>query len=206
MPSLVRPAIPWRWEITFDDDEEFAIDCYRIISRLRRDNSDLRHLIAGVAFANDLIFTPLQAADILAHLTRERLLTGQMPPLLERLRTPASGFALHFDGGELWDEGEIDKNWALIESSGDMPPAWSYPDALEPQGTQKIILPNEKEVEIARAEPVFVRWAGETPSDTFGGKPVLELDGEMVFAELAILRIFERAGWDAGLIATETDF
>jgi hypothetical protein len=34
------------------------------------------------------------------------------------------------------------------------------------------------------------------PSDTFGGKPVLELNGEMVFAELAILRIFQQAGWE----------
>jgi hypothetical protein len=40
---------PLSMEITFDDDEGFAIDCYRIISRLRRDNSDLRQLIAGVA-------------------------------------------------------------------------------------------------------------------------------------------------------------
>jgi hypothetical protein len=34
------------------------------------------------------------------------------------------------------------------------------------------------------------------PADTFNHTPVIEFNGEMVFAELAILRIFERAGWE----------
>ncbi|MGH8013884.1 MAG: DUF3800 domain-containing protein, partial [Candidatus Binataceae bacterium] len=69
---------PLSLSITFDEDEESAVACYQIISRLRRDHSDLRELVSSVGFANDVVFTPLQAADILAHLTRERLLTGQM--------------------------------------------------------------------------------------------------------------------------------
>ncbi|MGH8013443.1 MAG: VRR-NUC domain-containing protein, partial [Candidatus Binataceae bacterium] len=117
-------------------------------------------------------------------------------PLLKRLATPEDGMILRFDGGELWDETEIDKNWSLIESSRDMPTAWNYPELLKPHETQKIALQNGKEVEIAKAAPVFSRWAGEMPSDTYGGKPVLELNGEMVFAELAILRLFQQAGWE----------
>lgn len=69
--------------ITFDEDEESAVDCYQIVSRLRRDNDDLRELVASIGFANDRIYTPLQAADILAHLTREQLISGKMPALLQ---------------------------------------------------------------------------------------------------------------------------
>jgi hypothetical protein len=39
-------------------------------------------------------------------LTRERLVTGEMPELLTRLGTPETDFILRFDGGELWDEAE----------------------------------------------------------------------------------------------------
>jgi hypothetical protein len=205
--ELIVPGYPLHLAITFDDDEEFSIECYRIITRLRRDHPDLRELVTAIQFADDKIHTPLQAADIVAHLTREHLITGQTPPLLERLASPNSGFELHFDGGELWDEGEIDKSWSLIESSQDMPAAWTYPHALKPQANHKVVLPSGKEVEIAKATPVFSRWTGAMPSDTFGGKPVLELNGEMVFAELAICASLSRPdGKVDGLIATEIDF
>lgn len=109
--------------ITFDDDEEFAIDCYKIISRLRSDpkNADLKDMIVSTGFAVDDIYTPLHAADILASLSRERLTTGALPALLERLGTPVSEFILRFDGGEFWDKAAIDKNWRDIERAGDMP-------------------------------------------------------------------------------------
>jgi hypothetical protein len=119
--AFVDSGFPLSVAITFDEDEEFSIDCYKIISRLRRDHSDIRELVVSISFAVDDVFTPLQAADILAHLTRQRLTTGQMPTLLTRLATPESGFILRFDGGELWDEAEIDKNWNEIQTAGDMP-------------------------------------------------------------------------------------
>ena len=34
------------------------------------------------------------------------------------------------------------------------------------------------------------------PGDTFNRKPLLDLNGEMAFAEIAILRSFQEAGWD----------
>jgi hypothetical protein len=69
-------------------------------------------------------------------------------------------------------------------------------DILGPQSTERIVLPSEREISIAKATPLFRKWSGEVPDDTFNGKPLLELNGEMVFAELAILRSFQRAGWD----------
>ncbi len=108
--------------ITFDDDEEFAIDCYKIISRLRSDpkNSNLKDMVVSTGFAVDDIYTPLHAADILASLSRERLMTGSLPTLLERLGTPAPDFILRFDGGEFWDKDGIDKNWKELQLADDM--------------------------------------------------------------------------------------
>jgi hypothetical protein len=69
-------------------------------------------------------------------------------------------------------------------------------DVLKPQSSQRIVLPSGREITVAKAMPLFRKWAGEMPDDTFNGKPLLELNGEMVFAELAILRSFQLAGWD----------
>jgi hypothetical protein len=44
--------------------------------------------------------------------------------------------------------------------------------------------------------PLFRKWTGDAPTDTYNNKPALEFNGERVFAELAILRIFEQAGWN----------
>ena len=43
---------------------------------------------------------------------------------------------------------------------------------------------------------------GESVEDTYGGKPLLVLDGEPVFAELAILREFQRLGWEGVWVDT----
>jgi hypothetical protein len=70
-----------------------------------------------------------------------------------------------------------------------------YPDLLKPQSCQRIALSSGREVCVPKATPLFRKWAGELPRDTYNGKPVLEFNGERVFAELAILRIFQQAGW-----------
>jgi len=70
-----------------------------------------------------------------------------------------------------------------------------YPELLKPQSSQPILLPSGREIQLPKATPIFRRWRGDMPADTFNHKPVLDFDGEMVFAELAILRIFQKAGW-----------
>ncbi len=75
-----------------------------------------------------------------------------------------------------------------------------YPDLLKPQSSQSILLPSGREVQVPTASPVFRQWRGVMPKDRYGqpgkpGKRVLDFDGEMVFAELAVLRIFQKAGW-----------
>lgn len=69
-------------------------------------------------------------------------------------------------------------------------------EVLKPQFPERIALFSGREITVAKAMPLFRKWAGSVPDDTFNGKPLLELNGEMVFAELAILRSFQGAGWD----------
>ena len=45
-------------------------------------------------------------------------------------------------------------------------------------------------------------WKGVALEDTYGGKAVVEVDGEPLFAELAILRLLEADGWDGVWVDT----
>jgi hypothetical protein len=74
------------------------------------------------------------------------------------------------------------------------------PDLLIPRTTQRITLPSGREVEVPKTNGIFRKWTRAVPNDTYGCKAILDYDGEMAFAELAILRIFEQAGWEGGWI------
>ncbi len=50
-------------------------------------------------------------------------------------------------------------------------------------------------VEIAKYFIVFEPWRGKEVIDTYGGKAVIDFQGEPVFAELAILRYLQKDGW-----------
>lgn len=58
-------------------------------------------------------------------------------------------------------------------------------------------LPSGRTVSVARATAQFAAWPGPVTIHTWGNKPVLDVDGEQTFAEVAILRAFQRAGWSA---------
>ncbi len=45
-------------------------------------------------------------------------------------------------------------------------------------------------------------WRGSALRDTYGGKPVVEMEGQPLFAELAILRCLERVGWQGVWVDT----
>ena len=70
-----------------------------------------------------------------------------------------------------------------------------YPDLLVPTTIEIIELPSGVTVQIPKTEPTFDLWKGKPISDTYGNKIVLDCDGESVFAELGILRIFQKDGW-----------
>ena len=104
-----------RISIALDEDETYAMKCYGIMSRLRRADAEMKHLISAISFADDTYILPLQAADILANLTsqwfRERMAgratADEMPPFLKRLQvSPEHGFGLEYRS-ELWDGDEL---------------------------------------------------------------------------------------------------
>src|SRR6516225_10981891 len=66
----------------------------------------------------------------------------------------------------------------------------------------EIRLPNGKSVAIPRCSYLFTLWRGTPIRDTYGGKAVLNSEGKPVFAELAILRVLEKAGWDGVWVDT----
>lgn len=48
----------------------------------------------------------------------------------------------------------------------------------------------------------FEQWRGLPITNTFGGKPLIDFDGVPMFAELAIMKLFETSGWHARWIET----
>jgi hypothetical protein len=70
-----------------------------------------------------------------------------------------------------------------------------YPPSMEPGVTERIRLSEDRTVEIRKACPRWKLWTGTPVADTYGGKPILDYAGEPLFAELVILREFEKDGW-----------
>jgi len=70
-----------------------------------------------------------------------------------------------------------------------------YPEQLKPTSTERIELPSGRAVRIAKATPIFKLWTGRPVKYTYGNKAVLNFYRKPEFAELGILRIFERDGW-----------
>lgn len=77
-----------------------------------------------------------------------------------------------------------------------------YPSMLTPVATEEVLLPVGGRMSIPKARPRFERWTGEPPEDTYGNKPIVDVDGEPMFAELAILRYFQTDGWDGVWVDT----
>ena len=78
----------------------------------------------------------------------------------------------------------------------------SFPAKLAPNGSLTLTLPSSRSVEVPKTTPTFPVWDGAVPDDTYGGKSVLDADGEAAFAELFILRLFEKNGWEGVWIDT----
>lgn len=73
-----------------------------------------------------------------------------------------------------------------------------YPAGLVPDRKfQVLTLPSGKDVSIPLVNLTFNRWIGRHVYNTFGCKPVIEYDGRWMFAELAIMKMVEKAGWSA---------
>ncbi len=68
--------------------------------------------------------------------------------------------------------------------------------------TDHLLLPTTSgAVEVPVCRPTFQPWHG-APVHTSGGKDLLAVDGRPQFAEVAILRLFEQAGWQGRWVET----
>jgi hypothetical protein len=93
------------------------------------------------------------------------------------------------------------------------PPSWLH--ALEPYiERDDLLVPLETPIAlpigtvVREVRGVFLRfpkWQGEPFSDDFGKKAagMVELDGEHLFAELAVLRLLQKDGWDGRWVNTQ---
>lgn len=66
----------------------------------------------------------------------------------------------------------------------------------------EISLPLRGPISISAWFHYFKPWEGKPISDTYGGKAVIDCDGEPLFAELAILRLIQSKGWEGVWIDT----
>lgn len=73
----------------------------------------------------------------------------------------------------------------------------ALPKALQPAGFEEMVLPSGRVVRVPKVRAEFRAWSGPISIHTWGSKPVLDVAGEQTFAEVAILRLFQSAGWEA---------
>lgn len=76
------------------------------------------------------------------------------------------------------------------------------PNILLPNAQETIVFPSNQVISIPKVNLYFNKWTGILFEDTFNKKPVLDYNGEAVFAELAILRIFQNEGWEGVWVDT----
>jgi hypothetical protein len=74
------------------------------------------------------------------------------------------------------------------------PAASDLPPELRPSASEGLRLLPGQTVVLAKCHPSFQRWVGP-PVYSLGGKAILDVKGEPVYPELAILRLLERQGW-----------
>lgn len=67
---------------------------------------------------------------------------------------------------------------------------------------EEIILPSGEKVRIPEYRTFFKKWEGQPLKQTFGGKALVDVDGAPMFAELAIMHLFIKAGWQARWVET----
>ncbi|MEO6150855.1 MAG: hypothetical protein ABIN95_03065, partial [Mucilaginibacter sp.] len=70
-----------------------------------------------------------------------------------------------------------------------------------PTNTEIFII-DHKTIEVPKTIISLKKWNGFPIANTFGGKGLIDFDGTPMFAELAILKIFNLSGWNARWIET----
>lgn len=69
-------------------------------------------------------------------------------------------------------------------------------------GSEKFSLSSGKQVPIQKYFLTFNPWKGASIPNTYNNKPVIDWNGEPVFAELAVLQLFQSYGWSGVWVDT----
>jgi len=77
-----------------------------------------------------------------------------------------------------------------------------YPSILNANAQASLVLSTGEKILVPKATPQFRRWSGEQLKNTYGGKALIDVSGEPLFAELAILRAFKSDGWSGVWVDT----
>jgi hypothetical protein len=77
----------------------------------------------------------------------------------------------------------------------------SFPSLLQPR-EREIIKLNDQTIELPKSVITFKRWQGHPIANTFGGKPLVDFEGQPMFAELTLMKLFRISGWEARWIET----
>lgn len=110
--------------LIFDDEEKSAVECYRILQKMKARNPEVRERITSICFSDDGRTPVLQASDLFAYMTRaeaERYFTGKPYPYEELFSAfkngSPNGKHIHFDSG-FYDEQELLKyqDWHIADA------------------------------------------------------------------------------------------
>jgi hypothetical protein len=74
------------------------------------------------------------------------------------------------------------------------------PKILQSTSTEPFEI-NEATLDIPKCFVTFEPWSGRRIKETYGGKPLLNVAGKPMFAELAIQSLFQNDGWEARWIS-----
>lgn len=76
-----------------------------------------------------------------------------------------------------------------------------YPCLLRPTDTSSLLLDGQLTV-VPKVELLLRQWTGSPIGDSFGGKPLLDVAGQPLFAELAVYELLRLSGWEARWLET----
>src|SRR5262249_40504909 len=76
-----------------------------------------------------------------------------------------------------------------------LPMQLDLPPELQPIDRLPIDLPSGM-IHLPLCKPKFSKWPGKPLAFTFGQKALIDFEGQPLFAELVILRLLEKRGWE----------
>lgn len=77
----------------------------------------------------------------------------------------------------------------------------THPSLLRPTTSETVLVAGQS-VQVPKAELLLRPWAGPPIADSFGGKPLVDVAGRPLFAELCVYELFRLSGWEARWIET----